>query len=278
MMTRALPIAALAAALSFPATSRAAESFDACTATIVSLPAVLSSSGRYCLVGDVATAMASGNAIDINANNVTIDCNGFKIGNLAAGAATQTAGVLMHRLNGTVTGCHFRGFKAPVIGVGAHGARIENNVFEGGRYYGLYLAGDGTTIRGNRFVDIGGTVGGEAIRVDGSGEIRDNLIDGVTTASGSATGITGYGDFVVIDNTIRGLVGPTTDNAVGISFSGEDTQVFIERNHLQARVDEGTGVNCPPVAIFRDNSVIGFAAPWSGCTDHGRNAKHAAEP
>ena len=278
MMTRALTFAALAAALSLPATTRAAESFDACTATITSLPVVIASGGRYCLVADVATPMASGNAINIDSNNVTIDCNGFKIGNLAAGAGTDTTGILVDRLNTTVVGCHFRGFEAPIVGVGAHGARIEDNLFEGGHYYGLYMAGDGTSIRGNRFVDIGGANGGEAIRVAGRGEIRGNTIDGVAPQAGNTAGIVGYGDFLVIDNTIRGLVAHIAGNESGIAFSGEDSHVFIEHNHLQAETDVGSGVLCPGASIFRDNSVIGFEAPWTGCTDHGRNAKHAAQP
>ena len=255
-----------------------AETVATCAGYIDTLPATICTGGTWCLDHDLATSMTSGNAITIAANNVTIDCNGFKIGNLAAGAGTDTTGILVDRLNTTVVGCHFRGFEAPIVGVGAHGARIEDNLFEGGHYYGLYLAGDGTSIRGNRFVDIGGANGGEAIRVAGRGEIRGNTIDGVAPQAGNTAGIVGYGDFLVIDNTIRGLVAPIAGNESGIAFSGEDSHVFIEHNHLQAETDVGSGVLCPGASIFRDNSVIGFEAPWTGCTDHGRNAKHAAQP
>jgi hypothetical protein len=41
--------------------------------------------GVWCLRKDQSTANTSGSAITINTNNVTVDCNDFKIGELAAG-------------------------------------------------------------------------------------------------------------------------------------------------------------------------------------------------
>src|SRR6187549_1930197 len=79
--------------------ARAAESFDACTAYVTSLPATLSTAGRYCLTKDLSTAMTSGNAIEVTANNVTLDCNGFRIGNLGGGPDAFTWGVYTDRTN-----------------------------------------------------------------------------------------------------------------------------------------------------------------------------------
>src|SRR5688572_8652857 len=73
--------AALLAALLLAATApaRAASAYDSCTGTIPALPATISTQGTWCLSKDLNTAVTTGNAITITANNVTIDCNGFKL-------------------------------------------------------------------------------------------------------------------------------------------------------------------------------------------------------
>src|SRR5690242_4309124 len=97
----------LAGALLVPAAAAAAESYDNCSNTISSLPAVIATQGTWCLKGDLSTAITSGTAITINTNNVTIDCNNFKLGGLAAGAGTSTYGIFAsNRLNATVRHCN----------------------------------------------------------------------------------------------------------------------------------------------------------------------------
>src|SRR5687768_721081 len=82
----------LALCTSAPA-ARAGESYDNCTGTIDALPATITTQGVWCLRGDLSTSLASGIAITVETNNVTIDCNDFKLGGLAAGTATQTVGI-----------------------------------------------------------------------------------------------------------------------------------------------------------------------------------------
>jgi hypothetical protein len=65
--------------------AQAAESYDNCSGYIDSVPAVIATQGTWCLRKDLSTAQTSGNAIEIAANNVVIDCNDFKLGGLAAG-------------------------------------------------------------------------------------------------------------------------------------------------------------------------------------------------
>ena len=87
--------------LSTPA--RAAESYDNCTFTITSLPAVLSTPGVWCLKQDLSTNMTSGIAIDVQSNNVTVDCNGFKLGGLGGGPTSTARGIQSEdRANTTV--------------------------------------------------------------------------------------------------------------------------------------------------------------------------------
>jgi hypothetical protein len=62
-----------------PRAARAAESYDNCTGFITSLPATVSTEGAWCLKQDLSTAIASGNAITISSNNISIDCHDFKL-------------------------------------------------------------------------------------------------------------------------------------------------------------------------------------------------------
>src|SRR4249920_3461142 len=76
-----------------PRAAHAAESYDNCTGYINSLPAVISTGGIWCLKHDLSTAI-DGDAIHINGtNDITIDCNNFKIGGLAAGIGTNATGI-----------------------------------------------------------------------------------------------------------------------------------------------------------------------------------------
>ena len=69
--------ASLIAPISPVATSAyAAQSYDSCAGFIDSLPATITTQGTWCLRGDLATSVTSGNAITIATNNVTIDCMG----------------------------------------------------------------------------------------------------------------------------------------------------------------------------------------------------------
>src|SRR6266571_814513 len=96
-------------ALMFGAAPARAETVN-CTA-ITSLPAVITVQGIYCFTGDLATGITSGNAIDIQTNNVVLDLNGFKLGGLAAGPGTQASGIhAFDRQNLTIKNGTVRGF------------------------------------------------------------------------------------------------------------------------------------------------------------------------
>src|SRR5687768_16439274 len=109
------------------APAHAAESYDNCTGFIETLPATISTQGTWCLKHDVSTAITSGNAITIAANNVTLDCNDFKVGGLAAGDSSAANGVYAaSRLNATVRQCGVRGFSQGIWLDGA-GHLVEDN-------------------------------------------------------------------------------------------------------------------------------------------------------
>ena len=109
---------------------RAAHSYATCTGYVESLPATISTPGHWCLRRDLSIAQDSGAAITIVANNVTLDCNDFKLDGLSAGLDTLAFGVLaQERANTTVRRCVVRGFYVGVRLVGG-GHLVEDNQLE----------------------------------------------------------------------------------------------------------------------------------------------------
>ncbi|HEY0505555.1 MAG TPA: right-handed parallel beta-helix repeat-containing protein [Lysobacter sp.] len=136
-----------------------------CT-NLAALPAVISTQGVYCLKQDLSTSISSGAAISVNASNVTLDCNGYKLGGLGAGIGTAASGIVsQNRLNLTVRNCNIRGFRYGMRLAGTGGGHlVEDNRFDGNTFTGMYVSGDGSMIRGNSVFSTGGsTYTGELI-------------------------------------------------------------------------------------------------------------------
>ena len=208
-------LAVMLASIGTPSGADAAESFDNCAGFITSLPALITSQGVWCMDRDLSTAAASGNAITIATNNVTLDCNDYKLGNLAAGTGTQAVGVFADtRRNITVRGCNIRGFQFGVQfeGPGA-GHVLEDNRIEGSTLAGLLLEGDNLIVRRNQVIDSGGTTatanafgfGIAALESEGS-TIRDNVVGGARNLGATANyGIIVYSSGVSVHgNTVLG--------------------------------------------------------------------------
>ena len=78
---------------------------------ITALPYTITAQGVYCLTHNLGTASTTGDAIRINASNVTIDLNGYRLSNLAAGAGTNAKGIYAYqRKNITIRNGSIRGF------------------------------------------------------------------------------------------------------------------------------------------------------------------------
>ena len=275
-LPRILAALALAAALA-PGAARAAHGFDNCTGFIDSLPATLSTQGTWCLRKDLASAQTAGAAITIATNNVTIDCNDFKIGGLAAGPATGATGILAnHRLNATVRRCSIRGFRAGLdfSDIDAGGHLVEDNRFEANTSLGLNVEGDGSLVRRNVVRDTGGTMGDAVgLRVAGDVDVRDNTIAGVAPlaaedGSAMAAGILTYlnSSGTIRGNRVRGLVplGPGLSYGILNSMSGH---ISVQDNLMATQVQGHYGVLCSNgQARLQDNIVNGFANGQSGCS------------
>jgi hypothetical protein len=252
---------------------------------ITSLPANISTQGVYCLKHDLATANASGAAITVATNNVTIDCNDFKIGGLAAGVSTGAYGIeAVDKVNLVIRHCGVRGFQ---IGIFLHGNNsgghlIEDNRVDLNTAFGMQIFGDSLTIRRNRILQTGGRPSAgntSAVFVQGSGVIGDNLINGATP-----TGIAGnadayglnlaHGPFQVDRNFVIGLVPVGTGNVIGIwgdnipgSFRGNTIIIYPSVT--------GTGISGGTVnSSCGDNSINGVNVGILSCTDAGGNVSN----
>jgi parallel beta-helix repeat protein len=278
----ALLILALAILLGAARPAHAAESYDNCTGFITSIPATINTQGTWCLKQDLATAITSGVAITVNANNITIDCNDFKLGGLAAGAGTQTFGIYSTtQSNTTIRHCNIRGFYRGIyLSGGGGGNIIEDNRFDGNTWMAADTHGDGSVIRRNRVFDTGGTTvvsfgGALAIVAYDSVDILDNTVSGAIALAGSNNNV--YGIYTngnpsgtISGNRVRSLVkdGTGVDYAIYNTGSG---RIALHDNDLTGDVSTGSvGIICDDTNSRVQNSRInGFATAISGCYNAG---------
>ena len=287
-LRRALAALVLAACSFMPATASAAESFDSCKGYIDSLPATITTQGTWCLRQDLSTSINTGNAITVATNNVTIDCNDYKLGGLAAGLGTNAVGIgSMQRNNITVRNCNVRGFWIGINlaynagdTVPTTGDVVENNRIDGSTRIGISVDADGATIRGNTVVDTGGNTGAEnaiAIHTHFGTDVIDNLIDGVAPTGESIAqsyGIIAWDNVggVIANNRIRNVI--ANSFATGIALTSTSTGVTIKDNAIHMP-GAAASIDCSesdPTNIARDNTFTGPTATLgSNCRDGGGN-------
>jgi len=280
------PLLMFAVLLAVPPTTHAAESYDNCTGFITSIPAVISTQGTWCLKQDLATAITSGDAITISTNNVTLDCNNFKLGGLAAGAGTLANGVhAVDRVNATVRRCNIRGFESGIFlastGIGG-GHIVEDNRFDGNTRIGLEVDGDGSVVRRNLVFDTGGTTqaaNAYGIYAADSVDVLDNTVSGVAATSGGngfAVGIYTFGNLSgsISNNRVRDLLKDGSGAARGI-FNENSDRIAITGNHVIGDGSVGSeGVECfDKDGRARDNIFNGFETPIATCSDDGGNVQ-----
>ena len=264
----ALAAADFAGALLASTPAAAAESYDNCTGFIDSLPATISTQGVWCLRKHVSMNLSTGTAISIAVNNVTIDCNDFKIGGLAAGVDTQAYGIVATaRLNTTVRRCGVRGFNRG-IWLDGSGHLVEENRLDANTFAGIVVSGEGNRIVGNRVMDTGGNpVLAVAYGIHASGDVVDNAVDFVAPEGENATP---YGIVAteagaeVSGNRVRGLIAKGTGKPTGLQASG--VAQVVAGNRVSGTPGNGTGILASGASSFcKDNVVFGFATGYSSC-------------
>lgn len=289
-MRRPLPLIAplalaTAALCTAPDAALAAESYDNCTGFIAALPAVINTQGTWCLDKDLATAIASGNAISIETNNVTIDCNDFKVGNLAAGVGTTTIGIRSTgRLNHVVRNCNVRGFHTGISLTEGGGHVVEDNRVEASRAGGIVVAGAGSSIRRNLVADTGGAQPASPTTVAITGFSNVTIVDNTVVnafltdqalESHVVAGIASlYSVAPVERNIVNGLDAMGIGAATGIwMVVTPDAPVVDNRVHA-AGLGGFAGIHCQlesSMARTRDNMVADYATGILGCGNAGNN-------
>ncbi len=276
--------------LSVSLPAHAAQSYDNCTGFITSVPTTITTQGTWCLSKDLSTAVTSGAAITIATNNVILDCNDFKLGGLAAGLATQTAGVYaVDRFNLTVRHCNVRGFLYGVqleatSGASGGGHAVENNRFDGNTRTAVIVRGDGSVVRGNRIFDTGGaTVGnGNAygIATTYNVDVLDNTVSGVVATSGSVGSGIGIQTFLntsnsVNGNRVNGVLGDGANTGTAM-YNFSSARIAMRDNDLLGSAATGSvGIFCQDGnASAKDNEINGFSNPLATCSDDGGNSVH----
>ncbi len=271
-MKRLMTLIALATALM--ATPAKAETIE-CT-VIDSIPFTITVQGIYCLKGHLATSLTSGNMITVATNNVTIDMNGFKLGGLAAGAATVARGIFaLDRRNITIRNGSIRGFFRGIWLKGdaanSSGHLLEDLRLDGNTFFAALVEGTGNIIRNNLVVNTGST----AISNSATGLVisssNDSVVEGNVIASVSETFVS-YGIFVedsslieVRNNTVLRTEDDTKNR--GIALFNTDGMTIIGNRILNPTttgttgiidVLASTGVNCI------DNIIAGYTTPIEG--------------
>ena len=264
--------------------SAQAETYHTCAGFITSLPAVISTQGTWCMKQDLATAVTSGNAITINTNNVTIDCNDFKLGGLAAGVGTSALGIsAIGRSNVTVRHCNVRGFYVGIYleDIAGGGHAVEDNRLDGNTFNGVLVEGDGSVVRRNRVSDTGGstvTASPYGIATTGSVDVIDNTVSGMTSTAGSNANVFGiHTDFnvdaEVTGNRVRGLVPDGTGASFGI-FNLNSERITMRSNDVHGNGALGSvGFRCTTGTIGNalDNVINRFETGMTNCVDAGGN-------
>jgi hypothetical protein len=263
-----------------PRSVHAAESYSNCKGFITSLPTVIGTPGTWCFNQNLSTSVTSGNAITVNANSVTIDCNDFKLDGLGGGAATNTYGIVDSSFaRTTIRHCNLRGFIRGVFLTGTGGGHlIEDNRFDGITYNAIGTQGNGTVIRRNRIFDTGGATSfanapATPIATDDSVDIIDNTIVGVAATSPGTGGSYGIDtefnpDGSVTGNRVAGLVKASAGFVVGFTDNGSDRIILRDNELVGDSSNFSVGMDCDVSnSRARDNLISGFATGITGCAN-----------
>jgi hypothetical protein len=266
---------------------------------IVSIPVVITQQGVHCLKQNLSAALADGAAIEVAANNVTVDLNGFKLGNLAAGPETAAVGVAaIERKNVVVRNGLVRGFAMGVMILGdpsgtSFGHRVEGLSLDSNLLAAIFVAGSGIVVRDNQITNTSNvalnqalakrslrapalrqfrsrvasmSVGFGAIGIIGvlsNSVIEDNKVTS-TSALGEATGIvvSQSSGVAITGNFIAGV--RATSYASGVLSGIDNTDIVISSNTIMDGSTDGPfsafGIENLSEAVCLNNTIMSFSS------------------
>ena len=244
--------------------SAQAETVD-CT-PVTSLPAIITTQGLYCLTGNLATSQYSGAAVTINANNVTLDLNGWKLGGQGAGTGTTAYGIYSDAVNVTVKNGIVRGFRNG-IWLNGRGATVQSITADQNTVGGIVVSGVGSVVQGNQVVDTGGSttatnVPAVGIEADSGGStVSNNVVAGLTaTGNGNEYGIYNSGaNSTVRDNVVSDTAKPTGGGASYGIFQSQSIAVNNTVSNFAIGINNNGG-------IYAHNTAYNCTTAYSGGT------------
>jgi hypothetical protein len=275
-MRRDWIVAAVCAAMA--AAAPAAAEITVCT-VVPQVPYTISQPGAYCLQQHLATppTMTAGNAITINADNVTLDLNGFTVDGSASAAGTRSGIYASDRKNVTVRNggvrAFYRGVYVRDTGVGG-GNALEGLRISGSTFRGIEGMGKDLLVRSNQVIDSvapSGNADAIGIRIQGARpRVLDNDVTGTLgsgTGKGRAIYLVGAQGAIVEGNRLGNA--DVIAASVGIELaSGADTLVLA--NSITT-MQSGIVFAGTASGKYRDNVTSGVTTPYTGGTDAGNN-------
>ncbi len=247
---------------------------ESCT-EITALPFTITAQGIYCLKQNLNVNLASGNAITVNAGNVTIDFNGWRVNNQAALANFAKGVFAQDRKNVTLRNGFVRGFNLGIhideLNGNASGSNlVEDMKVSDSATIGITVEGDFSVIRNNRVFNTGGNSGTNAFGIvldfADDGTVAGNTVSGVAeTAFNRGIYVANSNRVHVTGNFVTGINGSTDDAGIYASFSNG---VTVTGNRLLNNVGAGeTGIvdGSSSNLSCLDNDIGGYATPQTGC-------------
>ncbi len=250
---------------------------------ITALPWTITNRGVYCLLHNLATADATGTAITINADDVTIDLNGHKLEG-TAGMTTLAVGIgSVAHSNITIRNGTIRGFATGIqltdFADVAFGNLVEDIKADRNTSTGLFVAGRGSIVRRNQVLATGGSpVPGldrtTAIAVNAPGGlVSGNLVEGTVSGSPDFWNIhaTRSDGATIEGNQIENkTLSALYDFGIIIPFS---RNVLVVNNRI-VNTHEAVTYSSGGTGKFRDNLTSGVTTPFpavAGAIDAGNN-------
>ncbi len=252
---------------------------NSCT-EITALPFTITVQGVYCLKQNLNVNLSADGsaAITINAGNVTIDFNGFRVNNQAPLATTQAHGVLArNRKNITLRNGFIRGFSGGIwldetTPAGAASHLVEEMKIADSGGAGIQVDGEKSVVRDNRVL----TTGGGQLSV-AFGIVLEGAYDGLVTGniiSGLFGSYANYGIFVrtsnrvkVTGNEIGDLDGGSFDRAIVLESADH---VIVAQNRLLNNPGTGTdgivdNFGSDNLVCYNNESAGFTATPYFSC-------------
>lgn len=223
--------------------------FAACT-PVTTAPTVITASGQYCLTSDLLLSDARGTAIDIEADNVTLDLQGYEIrGPHYGGVVTIAESIAVRasdRRNITIRNGRISGFGAGVVlqsnsSLLTYGHLIEKLHIDGNAGQGIALSVGGTVVRDNRITRLNGYLQAGVASMAVKGIYASNVW-------GSESGNQ------IINNSITQFNGKPGNPSGGIVLD-RSPGTLVEGNYIQAAPNTSDATTFWAVKVWSSPNV-----------------------